>query len=200
MKSLKNFDEFLSENRTTHNLKPTSKISDLSVGDEVFHLGEWMNIESIENGEAVLVDKNGKKTRLKQSDVSRNAALVKTDESYNPDKKGHEQGDEWDGIFKEYDDYREDASKKGSYKNVLAWLIDKEVLKSNDDPLIKQYRNDANRLKNIGQRWPTFQKWVRDKKIEYPIKHPDYELNTGRKETTKPVVGTKVTKVYTGKM
>ena len=168
MKSLKNFNEFLSENRTTHNVRPVKRIEDFSVGDQVFHLGEWLTVEKVENSEVLLSDDNGKKTRLKQSDVSRNAALIKTNEAYNPDEKSHEQGDEWDPIFKEYNDYYEDTKTKGSYKNILAWLIDKGVLKGNDDPLIKQFRNDANRLKNIGQRWPTFQKWVRDKKIKMP--------------------------------
>ena len=32
------------------------------------------------------------------------------------------------------------------------------------------------------------------------VSNPDYELNTGRKETTRPVTGVKVAKKYTGKL
>ena len=104
MKNVKDFQTFLNEsNKFT--VKPIAKIGDFHVGDEVFQLGEWKHLEKIENGEAVLVDKTGKKSRIKQADLDRNNALIKVDS---------------------HPDYTLNTGRKDTYQTIKGVKVDKK--------------------------------------------------------------------------
>jgi hypothetical protein len=88
MKIIKEFATFLSESEK-FTARSINKIADIKVNDQIFQLGEWKTVEKIENGEAVLVDKEGKKNRLKQSDLDRTVLLLKCNESSSGSKNIH---------------------------------------------------------------------------------------------------------------
>jgi hypothetical protein len=77
MQTLTPYSDFLNE-QERFDTKLVQRISELTVGDEVFELGVWKIVDRVEGDSAVLVDPvRGYKSRVTQEDLDELPALVK---------------------------------------------------------------------------------------------------------------------------
>ena len=112
-------------------------------------------------------------------------------ESYNAAKKYWLQGDDWDSIFKNYQEYL-DIMKNRSFLPVEVWLVDRMYLPKND-PIIISY-NKYTRKKSIVSSFP---KWVREENIEAPISKEKTKYKIGDKVSGKTVRGNEIEGIIT---
>ena len=102
-------------------------------------------------------------------------------ETYNPNKQSWEQGDDWDPIFKEYNDYTKRMVNR-SMLSVESWLVDLGYYDLGDSTLsaYRKYRSNSRSF------YFSFVKWVREKNIPAPkIKeNPKFKIGDSVSGTT----------------